>query len=123
MVSVGCVHMCVLILKCFCLFQDHEDILLYYLLDRGFIVLPFTRVYNSAITVFFSFLILLLNYILLIMLLQLSQFFPLCLSTQHLPLPQAVPPALFMSIGHTYKLFGYCISYTVLDIPMDIISK
>ena len=39
-----------------------------------------------------------LNYILLIMLLQLSWFSPLrSLSTQHFPLPQALPPPLFMS--------------------------
>ena len=42
------------------------------------------------------------------MLLQLSQFSPLCLpSTQHPPLPQATHPPLFMSTGHAYKLFGY----------------
>ena len=57
------------------------------------------------------------NYILLIMLLQLSCFPPLSPFTQQPPLPQAIPPPLFMSMGHAYKFFGYYISYTVLYIP------
>ena len=37
--------------------------------------------------------------------------FSLCpLSTQPPPLPQAIPPPLFMSMGHAYKFFGYPIS-------------
>ena len=46
---------------------------------------------------------------------------PLPPSIQHLPLPQAIPTPLFMSMGHAYKFFGYCISYTVLYIPMAIL--
>ena len=62
------------------------------------------------------------NYILLIMLLQLSQFSPLCLPPSSIPhsLRQS-PHHLFMSMGHTYKFFGYSISYTVLYIPMAIL--
>ena len=53
------------------------------------------------------------NYILLIMLLHLSWFFPLCpLSTQQPTLPQAIPPVLFMSMGPGYVFwplhFLYC---------------
>ena len=54
------------------------------------------------------------NYILLIMLLQWSWFFP---STQHTPLPQSTPTPLFMSMDHGFKFFGYSLSYTVLYIP------
>ena len=59
----------------------------------------------------------LLNYILLIMLLQLSQFFPCCPPHIAPSTPQAIPTPLFMSMGHAYKFFGYSISYTVLYIP------
>ena len=49
------------------------------------------------------------------MLLQLSWFFPLhSPSTQHPPLPQAIPPPLFMSMGHACKFFVYSISCNVL---------
>ena len=63
-----------------------------------------------------------LNYISLIMLLQLSQsslFGPPPPHTPHLP--QAVPTSLFMSMGHAYKFFGYSISYAALYIPMAIL--
>ena len=54
------------------------------------------------------------NYILLIRLLQLSWFFPLCpTSTQYPPLPQTIPTPLFMSMGHVYKYFGYSIFCTL----------
>ena len=39
-------------------------------------------------------------------------------STQHTPLPQAIPPLLFTFMGHECKFFGYSISYTVLYIPI-----
>ena len=55
------------------------------------------------------------NYILLIIPLQLSQFFPLSSSPPSTPpLPQAMPPPFFMFVGHAYKFFGYAISYIVL---------
>ena len=57
----------------------------------------------------------------LIMLLQLSQFYPFAPSTKRPPLPQAFPTQLFMSMGHGYKFFGYSISYTVLYIPTAIL--
>ena len=44
-------------------------------------------------------------------------FAPLLPSTQQPPLPQVIPPPLFISIGYAYKFFGYTISYTVLYIP------
>ena len=56
------------------------------------------------------------------MLLQLSWFSHLCpLSTQQPQLCQAIPPPLFMSMGHAYMFFGYSISYTVLYIPTAIL--
>ena len=58
-----------------------------------------------------------LKYILLILLLSLSQFFPLsppCLVPSFLP---AFLPPYFMSMGHVYKFFGFSISYTVLTSP------
>ena len=48
-------------------------------------------------------------------------FPPLPTSTQCPLLPQAIPPPLFTSMGHVYKLFGYFVSYTVLYIPMAIL--
>ena len=61
-----------------------------------------------------------LKYILLFMLLQLSHFFlpsiplhPVSPSHQHSP-PQ------FMSMGHTYKFFGFSISHTILNLPLSI---
>ena len=59
-----------------------------------------------------------LKYILLIMILQLSHFFlPL-----FLPLPcTALPPASSMSMGCTYKFFGFSISYNVLNLPLSIL--
>ena len=39
--------------------------------------------------------------------LQLSWIFPLAPSTQHPPLTQAIPPPLFMSMGHASKWFDY----------------
>ena len=48
-------------------------------------------------------------------------FPPLPLSTQHPPLPQAIPTPLFMSMGHVCKFHGYSISYTVLYIPMAML--
>ena len=62
------------------------------------------------------------NWILLTMLLHLSWFFPLLYpSTQHPPLPQAIPPPLFMPMGHVYKIFGCRMSYIILYIPMTIL--
>ena len=46
---------------------------------------------------------------------------PLLPSTQHPPLPQAIPTPLFMSMSHEYKFCGYSISYTVLYIPEAIL--
>ena len=37
------------------------------------------------------------------------------------PLPQAIPPLLFLSMGHVQKFFGYSISCAVLYIPMAIL--
>ena len=66
-------------------------------------------------------LIYLKNYILLILLLQLSQFFPFALLHSASPFPQAIPRPLFMSMGQVYKFFIYSNSYTVLYIPMAIL--
>ena len=61
------------------------------------------------------------NYILLIMLLQLSQFSTYALHHPSPPLPQAIPSPLFTSISHVRKFFGYFISCTVLYILMAIL--
>ena len=61
------------------------------------------------------------NCILLILLLQLSQFSPFAPSTQHPLLTQAISPPLFLSMSHAYKFFSYSISYTLLYIPMAIL--
>ena len=45
---------------------------------------------------------------------------PLLPSTQHPLHLQAIPPSLFISMGHVYKLFHYSISYTVMYISMAI---
>ena len=49
-------------------------------------------------------------------------FPPLCPSTHHPLLPQAIPSPLFMSMDHVYKFCGYSIFYTVLYIPMAILE-
>ena len=36
------------------------------------------------------------------------------------PSPSHIAPLQFMSMGHTYKFFGFCISYTVLTLPLSI---
>ena len=36
------------------------------------------------------------------------------------PLPPLYPPQ-FMFMGHTYKFFGYSVSYTILNLPMFIL--
>ena len=62
-----------------------------------------------------------LNYILLIMLLQLSQFFPLCSPPPSSPpVPQASPYHCSLPCVMP-RFFGYSISYTVLYIPMAIL--
>ena len=57
---------------------------------------------------------------LLIVLLQLSQF-PPPHSTPSCPSPPSyIPPLQFMSMGHTYKFFGFYISYTIFTLPLSI---
>ena len=53
------------------------------------------------------------------MLLQLSHFPPLFPSALHTP-SHPHSPLLFMSMGHTYKFFGFYISYTILTLPLSI---
>ena len=36
------------------------------------------------------------------------------------PPPSHIPPLQFMSMGHTYKFFGFSISYTILTLPLSI---
>ena len=36
------------------------------------------------------------------------------------PYPSHIPPLQFMSMGHTYKFFGFYISYTILTLPLSI---
>ena len=63
-----------------------------------------------------------LKYILLIMLLQLSHFFPPFYSPLPCtPLPTNILPPQFMSMGATYKFFGFSISHTIPNIPLCIL--
>ena len=70
---------------------------------------------DSCLVCFFFFLIIYL----LIMLLQLSHFPPFTPSCP--PRPSHIPPYnRFMSMGHTYKFFGFYISYTIPTLPLSI---
>ena len=73
---------------------------------------------NTNLYIFFLF----FKCILLIMLLQFSHFFlpflPICPVLPFLP---AFPPPQFMSMGRTYKFFGFSISCTILDLPLSIL--
>ena len=63
------------------------------------------------------------KYILLIMLLQLSHFFlPFIPLYPAHPLPP-VFPHLVISMGHSCKFFGFSISYTILNLPLSILSS
>ena len=46
---------------------------------------------------------------------------PLFPSTLHTPFHLHCPPPQFMSIGRTYKFFGFYISYTILTLPLSIL--
>ena len=54
------------------------------------------------------------------MVLQLSQFFPLCSPQPVYPFPSAIVP-LVVVVGHEYKVFGFFTSYSVLDVPVYIL--
>ena len=83
---------------------------------NGVILVRGTEKIRSQFGFLFSFCI--LKIILLIMLLELSWFFPLWPPPPStLQLPQAISPPLFTSKGHVYKFSGYSISCTVLYIP------
>ena len=56
---------------------------------------------------------------LLIMLLQLSLFRPFTQLHPAYP-PSHIPPLYFTSMGHTYKFFGFYISYTIFTLPLSI---
>ena len=59
---------------------------------------------------------------LLIVLLQLSHFPPFTPLHPVHPLPPIFPtPPQFMSMGHTYKFFGFYISYTILNTLLSIL--
>ena len=62
-----------------------------------------------------------LNYILLIIRLQLSQFSLFAPLHPAPPTPSGHPPPLFMSMSQAYKFFGFSISYAVLYIPVAIL--
>ena len=62
-----------------------------------------------------------LKYILSIMLLQLSHFYlPFIHLHPELP-PTDILLLQFMSMGRTYKFFGFCISHTILNLPLPIL--
>ena len=52
------------------------------------------------------------------MLLKFSHFFLLFIPLHPAPIPTSIPPLQFMSIGHTYKFFGFYISHTTLNLPI-----
>ena len=56
------------------------------------------------------------------MLLQLSHFFlPFIPFRPVHPPSTSIPPLQFMPIGHTYKFFGFSISYTIPNLPLSIL--
>ena len=63
------------------------------------------------------------KYILLIILLQLSHFFLLYPPLPCTPSPTSIPspPPWFMSMGCTYKFFGFPIFHTILNLPLSIL--
>ena len=54
------------------------------------------------------------------MLLELSHFLPFIPLHPVYPLSPAFPPLQLMVMGHTYKFFGFYISYTILTLPLSI---
>ena len=71
---------------------------------------------------FFLLFIIIFKYILLIMLLQLSQFFlPFIPPPPCTPHPPASPRPSFMSMGCTCKFFGFSVCYTILNLPLSIL--
>ena len=80
----------------------------------------------TQISNYLFFLILFFKYILLIMLLQLSFFFFFSSLYSHLPC-NPLPPTSYYPlsscpwVGHTYKFFGFSISYTILNFPLSIL--
>ena len=70
---------------------------------------------------FLSYFLFIFEYILLIMLFQLSDFPPLPSSTQYSHFLQQSPPPQFMPMCHSYTFFGYSITYTVLNVPLSIL--
>ena len=75
---------------------------------------------STHVVVYISSLFFLKKYFVLIMLLQLSHFSPFIPLCPAHPPPTCIPPLQFMSMGHTYKLFGFYISYTILTLPLSI---
>ena len=63
-----------------------------------------------------------LKYILLITLLQFSQFSPSIPLPPYTPNPPASPPQ-FMSMGCTYKFFGFSVTYTVLNLSPSTLCQ
>ena len=56
------------------------------------------------------------------MLLQLSHYFSLFYSPMfYIPPLASIPPPQFMSMSCTYKLFGFYISHTILNLPLSIL--
>ena len=74
-----------------------------------------SKLHNWEMNLFF-------NYILLVMLLQLSRFFPLCPPLSSTPTPSGSAPPLLTSMGHAYKFFGFSISYTILNTHTPALS-
>ena len=104
-----------------CLTEEDNTVLLY-VAKMGFENRPISKAFillNTGPIV--------LNYILLIMLLQLSQLLLFCPPPPSTPHSlrqsphQAIPTPLFMSMGHEYRFFGYSIPYTVPYIPVVIL--
>ena len=46
--------------------------------------------------------------------------FPLHSTPPCISPPSHVPPLFFMSMGHTYMFFGFCIFCTILTLPLSI---
>ena len=55
------------------------------------------------------------------MLLELSTYFSLLFPSSLHPPPTSILPPFYVSMGRTYKFFGFSISYTILNLPLSIL--
>ena len=73
------------------------------------------REYLNVVLIIILFLIYFIDYAITV-----APFFRLHLPPPCTCLPIHIPPLQFMSMGHTYKFFGFYISYTILTLRLSI---